>query len=119
MKLPRVTFTTLSILLSVVSISTASPDSEKLRQATFFAVGRIDDGQVSEGERNLRAVLRQPDAQEEFSELLGSASAAGQMYALVGLRLLDRDADLIAAQQPRRAVVRRADPQNPRVVVHW
>src|SRR5215210_609643 len=32
--------------------------------------------------------------------------------------LLDRDDNLVAAQQTRRAVVRRADPQNPRLIVH-
>jgi hypothetical protein len=93
MSLQRAAATTLSILLSIVSVSTASPDSEKLRRATFFAVGGIGERRdMSEGERSLRALLRQSDAQEELAELLGSASPAGQMYALVGLRVRDRDA---------------------------
>jgi hypothetical protein len=42
--------------------------------------------------RALRALLKKPNASEKLSEFVRSASVAGQLYALLGLRLCDRPA---------------------------
>lgn len=47
---------------------------------------------MSDGERDLRAVLNQPDAAALLREILSRATPAGQLYALLGLRLRDRAA---------------------------
>jgi hypothetical protein len=47
---------------------------------------------MSEGERALREVLKQSDAVARLESMLPQASAAGQLYALLGLRGRDRDA---------------------------
>jgi len=47
---------------------------------------------MSDGERTLRAVLKEPDAARRLESVLPNASAAGQLYALLGLRLRDRAA---------------------------
>ena len=47
---------------------------------------------MSEGERALRAVLRESAATTQLETLLHSATPAGQLYALLGLRLHDRAA---------------------------
>ena len=47
---------------------------------------------MSEGERNLRAVLEQPDASQQLQAALARATPAGKLYILVGLRRCDRTA---------------------------
>ena len=47
---------------------------------------------MSEGERNLRAVLAQPDASQQMQAALAHATPAGKLYILVGLRRCDRAA---------------------------
>jgi hypothetical protein len=47
---------------------------------------------MSEGERNLRAVLAQPDASQQLQAALAHATPAGKLYILVGLRRCDRAA---------------------------
>ncbi len=47
---------------------------------------------MSEGERALREALKQPDAVARLESMLPQASAAGQLYALLGLRARDREA---------------------------
>ncbi|MEY2538005.1 MAG: hypothetical protein QOG67_1745 [Verrucomicrobiota bacterium] len=49
-------------------------------------------GTMSEGERALRELLKQSDAVARLESLLPQASAAGQLYALLGLRVRDRGA---------------------------
>jgi len=61
--------------------------------ADVFAIGPIsDDATTSDEERALRALLKKPNASEKLSEFVRSASVAGQLYALLGLRLCDRPA---------------------------
>jgi hypothetical protein len=73
-----------------VTPATANPVSS-FERANVFAIGPISDGaETSDEERALRALLKRPHASEELSELLHSASPAGQLYALLGLRLCDR-----------------------------
>lgn len=47
---------------------------------------------MSEGERALREVLKEPDAIAWLENALPNSSPAGQLYALLGLRLRDRSA---------------------------
>jgi hypothetical protein len=47
---------------------------------------------MSPGESDLRAILKEPDAMQQLQSLLKNASPAGQLYALLGLRLRDRPA---------------------------
>jgi hypothetical protein len=47
---------------------------------------------MSEGERNLRAVLERPDASQQLQAALPNATPAGKLYILVGLRRCDRTA---------------------------
>jgi hypothetical protein len=44
---------------------------------------------MSEGERNLRAVLDRPDASRQLRGALAHATPAGELYILVGLRRCD------------------------------
>jgi len=45
---------------------------------------------MSEGERNLRAVLERHDASQQLQAALAHATPAGKLYVLVGLRRCDR-----------------------------
>jgi hypothetical protein len=64
---------------------------QALRKTATFALGGVGfAGVMSEGERLLREVLKEPDAARRLESLLPDASAAGQLYALLGLRLRDR-----------------------------
>jgi hypothetical protein len=47
---------------------------------------------MSEGERDLRAVLDRRDATALLPKILARATPVGQLYALLGLRLRDRPA---------------------------
>ena len=47
---------------------------------------------MSDGERTLREILKEADAATRLESVLPNASAAGQLYALLGLRLRDRAA---------------------------
>lgn len=64
-----------------------------LRKAGSFALGGVGvAGTMSDGERALREVLKEPDAIARLESVLPNASPAGQVYALLGLRLRDRTA---------------------------
>ena len=70
----------------------STPDAT-LRKTTLFALGGIGvAGTMSEGERGLREVLKESDVPARLEKLLSDASPAGQLYALLGLRLRDRTA---------------------------
>jgi len=85
------------IVLSQPGISavTSSENSagRDLAVAKSFAFGGVGvAGLMSEGERNLRAVLARPDASQELQAALAHATPAGTLYILVGLRRCDRAA---------------------------
>jgi hypothetical protein len=85
----------IALLQSVLSAATASENSatRDLAAAKSFAFGGIGvAGLMSEGERNLRAVLDGPDASQQLQAALAHATPAGQLYILVGLRRCDRAA---------------------------
>jgi hypothetical protein len=85
----------IAMLPGVATLNAAavsSPDAS-LRKTDSFALGGVGvAGTMSEGERALREVLKQSDAVARLESILPEASAAGQLYALLGLRARDRDA---------------------------
>jgi hypothetical protein len=67
--------------------------SGSLARENTFALGGVGvAGTMSGGEKDLRAVLKEVDAVQQLQSLLKNASPAGQLYALLGLRLRDRPA---------------------------
>lgn len=85
------------IVLSQLGVSsvTSSENSavRDLAAAKSLAFGGVGvAGLMSEGERNLRAVLERPDASQQLQAALGHATPAGKLYILVGLRRCDRAA---------------------------
>ena len=83
-----------ALILFVPSTRSERSDPEAtLRKTTLFALGGIGvAGTMSEGERALREVLKESDVPAQLEELMSDASPAGQLYALLGLRLRDRTA---------------------------
>jgi hypothetical protein len=80
---------------SGVSVAATSENSaaRDVAAAKSFAFGGIGvAGIMSEGERNLRAVLELPDASQQLQAALARATPAGKLYILVGLRKCDRAA---------------------------
>jgi len=77
----------------LAAISSENSAARDLAAAKSFAFGGIGvAGLMSEGERNLRAVLGQPDASQQLQTALSHATPAGELYILVGLRRCDRAA---------------------------
>jgi hypothetical protein len=80
---------------SGVSVAATSENSaaHDVAAAKSFAFGGIGvAGLMSEGERNLRAVLERPDASQQLLTALSHPTPAGKLYILVGLRRCDRAA---------------------------
>ena len=78
-----------------ISAGTSSEDSaaRDVAAAKSLAFGGVGvAGLMSEGERNLRAVLERPDASQQLQGALAYATPAGTLYILVGLRRCDRAA---------------------------
>src|SRR3954469_3525158 len=87
--------TAATILNCAVFARSAEPGAGEtvLQKTGMFALGGIGvAGTMSEGERALRELLRGSDALVRLDRLLSTASPAGQLYALLGLRLKDRAA---------------------------
>jgi len=80
----------LGISVGASSENSAARDLAAAKSLAFGGVGvaRL----VSEGERNLRTVLQQPDASQQLQAALAHATPAGTLYILVGLRRCDRAA---------------------------
>ena len=68
----------------------AARDLAAAKSLAFGGVGVA--GLMSEGERNLRAVLERPNASRQLQAALAHATPAGKLYILVGLRRCDRAA---------------------------
>ena len=84
-----------TLLLATLSLPCdamrAADADSVLRKAGSFALGGIGAaGTMSEGERALRDVLKQSDVSIRLEKLASEASPAGQLYALLGLRIRDR-----------------------------
>ena len=91
----RVGLSTIAVLIVLVPCaqSEQSTPGATLRKTELFALGGIGvAGTMSEGERALREVLKESDVAARLEKLLSDASPAGQLYALLGLRLRDRAA---------------------------
>ena len=76
-----------------ISVGASSENSaaRNLAAAKSLAFGGVGvAGLMSEGERNLRAVLERPDAAQQLQGALAHATPAGTLYILVGLRRCDR-----------------------------
>jgi hypothetical protein len=89
------TLLALALLMPLASSVCAGDDGSRavssLAQEKAFALGGVGvAGTMSPGESDLRAVLKQTDAVQQLQSLLTKASPAGQLYALLGLRLRDR-----------------------------
>lgn len=81
------------LLRSGVSLASENTAAHDLATAKSFAFGGIGvAGLMSEGERNLRAVLDRADASQQLQAALAHATPAGKLYILVGLRRCDRAA---------------------------
>ena len=90
MKTSGVVFSAVASLLIVAAPLHAAPETA-LQKTTTFALGGVGyAGVMSEGERTLREILKEADAPKRLASVLPNASAAGQLYALLGLRLRDR-----------------------------
>jgi len=76
--------------LATLSENSAARDVAAAKSLAFGGVGVA--GIMSEGERNLRAVLAQPDASQQLQAAFAHATPAGKLYILVGLRRCDRPA---------------------------
>ena len=69
-----------------------------IRKTRLFSIGRITDaGVLSDAEIAFRALLEDPAGKEQFRQLLSTATPAGQLYGLLGLRLRDKRAFEAAA----------------------
>jgi hypothetical protein len=94
----RYSLTPIAAILLMQSgiLATTSPENTPARGlagAKSFAFGGVGvAGLMSQGERNLRAVLDLPDASQQLQTALTHATPAGQLYILVGLRRCDRTA---------------------------
>jgi hypothetical protein len=80
----------LGIARDASSENSAARDLAAAKSLAFGGVGVA--GLMSEGERNLRAVLAQPDASQQLQAAVAHATPAGKLYILVGLRQCDRPA---------------------------
>lgn len=90
------------ILLVPFAQSEQSAPDATLRKTGLFALGGIGvAGSMSEGERALREILKESDVVARLEKMLSDASPAGQLYALLGLRLRDRAAYERAVQKLR------------------
>jgi hypothetical protein len=85
------------IMLEQSGVSAAATSEKSAARdvgaAKSFAFGGIGvAGLMSEGERNLRAVLERPDASQQLQNAFSHATPADKLYILVGLRRCDRAA---------------------------
>jgi hypothetical protein len=70
--------------------NSAAHDLATAKSLAFGGVGVA--GLMSEGERNLRAVLQRSDASQQLQAALAHTTPAGELYILVGLRRCDHAA---------------------------
>ena len=80
----------LNVPAGASSENSAARDVAAAKSLAFGGVGVA--GIMSEGERNLRAVLALPDASQQLQAAFARATPAGKLYILVGLRRCDRAA---------------------------
>jgi len=83
-----------SVALLLTPVSAVRAEAEtRLESAGSFALGGIGvAGTMSAGERALREILKKADAVTQLQAMLPTASPAGKLYALLGLRIRDHAA---------------------------
>lgn len=82
-----------SILCVAPFVSAHAGAAASLARENVFALGGVGvAGTMASGKKDLRSVLKATDAVPQLQSLLKQASPAGQLYALLGLRLRDRPA---------------------------
>lgn len=68
------------------------PAYETLKSASFFATDRVDiRGDILETVIALDTLLQQKNATATFSALLKEVTPTGQLYALLGLKIIDEN----------------------------
>ena len=90
---------------------------EHLLTARRFAFGADSDGMISDGEYAFRAVLKSPEAPTQFKAVYDQATVEGQLYALCGIRIADRDSFEDYAS-PLRSEIRKVMTQRGRIATN-
>jgi hypothetical protein len=97
MRITKLRSPLLAVAVLILWVPTArseqSDPNTTLRKTELFALGGIGvAGSMSEGERALREILTESSITARLEKLLSDASPAGQLYALLALRVRDRAA---------------------------
>jgi hypothetical protein len=95
------------LLLTLTCFAESTTAGNTLGEASYFALGPVSIGAfMSPGERDLRDILKRDDATVQLEAILPHASPAGQLYALLGLKLHDP-----AAYERAVKALRKDDPE--------
>jgi hypothetical protein len=80
------------ILVSIAHAGDSSdPALDRLAKVDLFAFGGTGfAGVISRGERDYRVIMSRPSAEVDFEKLFAVGNAQAKLYALVGIRTLDR-----------------------------
>jgi hypothetical protein len=83
-------------LLASASVVQAGDSADaalvSLAKVDIFAFGGVGyAGVISQGEKDYRVIMSRPSALADFEKLLAVANAQGRLYALVGIRILNKD----------------------------
>jgi hypothetical protein len=94
-------FTLAVMALSCAALTRANSETT-LRTISTFALGGVGyAGTMSEGERALRQMLKEPEALSRLEKMIANATPAGKLYCLLGLRKLDPPAYTRAVESCR------------------
>ena len=92
------------VAMGIMPVNPVQQTYDTLKAAEMFTVGGIGyAGTISAEEQAFRKLLQQPEPAVRCKKLLEEATPAGQMYALLGLRLLDAEAFRAAAPRYKHA----------------
>lgn len=79
------------LAVALIRADDVSNAESALSKTSSFSLGGVGvAGTMSAGERELREVLKEPDAATRLENMLPNASPAGRLYGLLGLRVRDR-----------------------------
>ena len=103
--------TVLAILLlcSAASAQRSIQDSfDRLTKVSYFAIGGVGiAGITSEGEKDFRLLLAEPNARELFEELYLKGNRPAKAYALLGMHRIDpKRYEELVAKTPADAAVK-------------
>lgn len=75
--------------IGVKEVKVVSTPFETVKTTGWFAIGGVGMTEsIGKTEIAFRSILASPSAREQFISLLSTATIAGQLYALLGLKLL-------------------------------